>query len=185
MNWQEYGDYIQETTDYTCNQAYAIAGGMYGVEDDTIALELETTMDTIRVQKSRLEFGSLREEKVPEFFKTPVPNVPFKLVGELDYFYSEHWSKESNSGNVRVYFSAKESDEYVAVIEKYSKAKETDLMNPDENGVVAVVDEVKRTTIYESADSFMNNSVHSPNQLPSDTPDIEMDKNGLLYSESN
>jgi hypothetical protein len=182
MNWVQYAEYLERSTDFTSNQAHAVAGSLYGIKDERVSDELNTSTDTVRVQKSRIEFNSIEEEKKYEFFKTPVPNVPFKLVGEVDYWHSDYWPNESSTGDVLVYFSTKESDSYVVVIEKYKKAKKAELMNPDDEGVVAVVEEVEKTTIYKSSKDFADNSVHSPRLIPEDAPDIELDKRGELYN---
>lgn len=179
MNWRQYAQYVEENTNLTKNQSYAVAGNIYPVDFQTVSEELETTENTLNVQLSRLKREDVKKKRQPEFFSTPVPGTPFRLMGEIEYFYSEVWPEESNYGEVYIYFATTEKDSYVAVIEKLSVANKTDLSEPDENGVLAQTEDTERTTIYEDVESFLSNSTHSPENITNQGMEIEVD--GTLY----
>jgi hypothetical protein len=180
MSWREYAHYIEENTNLTQNQSYAVAGNFYPVDLQTVSEELGTTENTLNVQLSRLKREDVEEKRQPEFFSNPVPGVPFRLMGEIEYFYSEVWPEESNYGEVYIYFATTEEDDYAAVIEKQSVANKTDLSEPDKNGVLAQIEDIEKTTIYEDIESFLSNSMHSPENVT--RQEMEIEAYGRLYS---
>lgn len=177
MNWVEYAEYIKERLPLAKQQAYIASGDVYRVDTSTVADEVETTPSVISSQRSKSDYskenGFVGIPRI-ELLTTPVPGTVFRHIGSVEYFYSDEWDEDSNSGEVDV-FAAVDHNPYVAVRKKYTESDE-DVESPLEFGIVQNVTEFK---VYESLESFLDESPHSPENIEPDGFHIETE--GGLY----
>jgi len=160
----------------TIQQAFILAGRSYAKDDELIAEQCDTTIETIRSQRTQLQLSQLDLETATEVWKTPVPNVPFRKVGGVDYFLTDEWPREGNGGSCEIYYSVKPTDNYVAVIEESTVTDESEHIESEEF-VWAVSEDRRRTTIYPSFEDFREESTYSPQNLSSS----EAETSGLLF----
>lgn len=180
--WIEYAEYIHETSQLTRNQSYSIAGNHFQIDDKQIAEVLDTSESTVRTQRSRVELADLEEVKKREFWKTPVPGQVFKKVGHIDYFMSDHWENDSNgSGDVGIYKSFPD-EKYVVVVEQFTRVLEDMDMEKTDQGVRAVMEDIEKHVIYDTMEEFLENSQHSPRNIPERDTDLNINVSGDIYT---
>lgn len=175
MTWDEYGTYLAETTPLTNQQAGVLAGSAYRVDQQSIANALGTTVSTVRSQKNELPLENLPNRAQTEVHTTPVPSVPMRFVGQVEYMLSDAWPHEQGSGTARVYISVREQDAYAAVIEEYTAADEE---TPEY--VFGQADHIRREIVYESLPDLYRHSPHAPSRL-SDGDPLTIDVSGAMY----
>ena len=176
MKWTEFADYLSSKQSLTVQQAFILAGRSYDKNDELIAEKCDTTIETIRSQRTQLQLSQLNLETTTEVWKTPVPNVPFRKVGSVEYFLTDEWTREGNRGSCEIYYSVKPTDNYVAVIEESTVTDESDHID-SQQFVWAVSEDRRRTTIYPTFEDFREESTYSPQNLSSS----EAEKTGELF----
>lgn len=164
MDWIEYANYLDEATELTNNQAFAISGKLYDISDKTVADHIDSTSTSISTQRNRLDYNKLGQKEKKLFFHTHVPASPTRIIGDISYHNTNLWSKEGNTGDVTIYASVKDKDDYIIVVEEYTTNYEDDI-----EGIFAQHRFNRDITIYENYDCFIKKSPHNPDDL--DTQD--------------
>lgn len=170
LDWKQYAEYILETTELTKNQSYAVASEYYDVNDKVVADTISTSPEALRTSRSRIDPDDLDIKTRWELYETPVPSVPFRQVGYINYFMSDHFTKGSGNGDVYILQGVREKDEYIAVVEMYTKTLEEydeladDLETPKDD-LFGITKQVENTIIYDDKCTFIKNSIHSPNNI--------------------
>lgn len=178
MDWSEFASYLSSKPCLTNKQAFILAGQSYDKSDELIAERCDTTVETIRSQRTKLQSDQLDLETSTEVWKTPVPSVPFRKVGIIEYFLTDKWPREGNGGSCRIYYAVRPNDDYVAVVEESTVTDESDHID-SKDCVWAISEDRRRTTIYTSFEDFREESTYSPQNL--DTGGFNVEADGMLF----
>lgn len=179
MSWTEFANYLGSKENLTNQQGYIIAGNYYNIDESVIASESNTTIQTVRSQRTQLKFDNLDQITTKEIWKTPVPNIPFRHVGQIDYFFSDSWPMKGNKGFVNVYFSVKPTDNYVAVIEETTITDESEHIE-SKTSTWTISEQRERTTVYKTIKDFMVECPHSPKNRNNNN-DSNIEYRGILF----
>lgn len=186
LNWKQYAEHILDTTDLTKNQSYAVASEYYDVHDRVVANEISTSPEALRTSRSRIDLSNLDITTRWELYETPVPSVPFRQVGYIDYFMSDHFTKGGGNGNVYILQAVREKDKYIAVVEMYTKTLEkydelSDGLETPKDDLFGITKQIENTIIYDDKCTFIRDSIHSPKNI-SNVDGFHINTEGELFN---
>lgn len=175
MDWMEYANYIKEKTGLTRNQAFAVSGKLYNISDEKVADHINSTATSVSTQRNRLDYSGLDKKEKKLFFQPHVPASPARIIGEISYYNTDSWPQDGTTGDVVIYATVKDKDDFIIVVEEYKTDYEDDL-----DGLFAKYKFNRNVTIYENYNSFIERSPHNPQDL--DTQDsYNLVTKGLIF----